>query len=345
MRAVRKLKPQPGFELTKVPVPKPGPGEVLIKVKAASLCGTDVHVYNWEPPWSEGRFTPPVTTGHEVCGEVAELGPGVTGLAVGDSVSAESHIACGSCEMCLTGNMHICQNIKFFSIDVDGFFAEYAILPVKNAWRNPKDMPVEIATLQESMGNSVYTVQASNVPGKNVAIFGSGPTGLFATGIAKAMGATNVMVVVGSEVHSRIAKQMGADHIINRHDQDPVDAIKALTNGMGADVVLEMSGHPVAINQSLKAARLTGQVTVLGLPPKPVEVNVSKDLVLKDLTVRGVYGRKTWETWLVTSRLLASGRVDIRPVITHRLPLESFEEGIKAMKAGESGKVVFFPDK
>lgn len=342
MRAVRKLRPAQGFELAAVEVPRPGAGELLIKVKATSLCGTDVHIYNWEPPWSQGRFLPPKTLGHEVCGEVLDMGQGVAGFQKGDSVSAESHIYCSSCRQCGMGNQHICEQLKFFSIDTDGFWAEYAVLPVQNAWKNPPGMKPEIATLQESVGNSVYTVEEAGVSGRVVAIFGLGPTGLFATGIAKALGARQVVTVGGTDIHRTIAKRMGADVVINRHEEDPVKRILELTGGLGADAALEMSGSGAALLQALDAVRPVGTVAALGLPTAPVTIDVSKKIVLKDLTFRGIYGRKIWDTWKTTSRLLKEG-LDISPIITHRLKLEQFEEGIQAMKSGESGKVVLFP--
>jgi threonine 3-dehydrogenase len=341
MRAVRKLRPGKGFELANVERPTPGKGELLIKVRAASMCGTDVHIYNWEPPWPR-KMKLPKTIGHEVCGEVAGLGRGVKGFEEGDSVSAESHISCGRCYMCRAGNRHICQNLEFFSIHRDGFWAEYAVLPQQNAWKNPASMKPEVATLQESMGNSVYTVLESDVRGKTVAIFGSGPTGLFATGICRSVGAAKVIVVYGSRLHGKIAKKMGAGVLVNRHEQDPVLAIREETEGRGADVVLEMSGSGQALQNSLKAVRVRGQVTALGLPPKPESLDVSNDIVLKDITLRGIYGRKVWDTWKETSRLLK--RLDISPVITHRLRLGEWEKGIEAMLSGSSGKVVLFPD-
>lgn len=342
MKAVRKINPGEGFTLTKLEVPKPKRGELLIEVQATSVCGTDIHIYHWDPPWPE-RMKLPKTMGHEVAGKVIEIGEGVTRFAVDDRISAESHIACGYCIMCKTGNMHICKNLKFFSIDTDGFWAKYAIIPEQNAWKNPPSLPPEIATLQESMGNSVYTVTESHVQGKEVAVFGSGPTGLFATAIAKAMGATKVMVVVGSKTHAKIARKMGADILIERHSVDPVTAILEETDAMGVDVALEMSGNDQALQQAFKVVRQTGQVSILGLPTKSVSLDISKDIVLKDITIRGIYGRKMWSTWLTTSRLLHSGRIDISPVITHKLKLEDFQKGIEAMKSGESGKVVFLP--
>ncbi|MBI4019833.1 MAG: L-threonine 3-dehydrogenase [Candidatus Aenigmarchaeota archaeon] len=343
MKAIRKVKPGAGFEMVDVGVPKPEEGEVLVKVKATSMCGTDIHIYNWEAPWSEGRLVPPKTLGHEVCGEVVELGKGVKGLAAGDNVSAESHIYCGKCDLCRAGHGHICRRLQFFSVDTDGFWAEYAIMPEQNAWKNPEGMEPEIATLQESMGNSVYTVSESNVRGKDVAIFGLGSTGLFATGIAKAMGARKVIVVGGTKMHLDIAKKMKADVLVNRHDRDPLKEIMEETEGRGPDVVLEMSGSEQALQQAVQAVKPTGMVSALGLPTKQVTLDVSKNIILKDVTFRGIYGRRIWDTWKITSELLRDKKVDIRPVITHRLRLEDFEKGVQAMKSGESGKVVMFP--
>jgi len=343
MKAVRKIKEGPGLELVDIPVPEPGDHEVLVKVKACSMCGTDVHIYNWEHPWSEGRITPPKTIGHEICGEVIGIGKDVTLVREGDVVSAESHIFDGKCMQCRRGNMHICENLKFFGVDVDGFFAEYAVIPETNVWKNPPDMPVEIATLQESIGNSVYTVFSNDVAAKTVAVFGGGPTALFAIGLLKVAGATCIISVAGSNQHLDIAKKMGADVVINRHEKDPVHEIISLTGGQGADVFLEMSGSGNAINQGFKALRPTGRASILGLPTKDVSIDISKDFVMKDITVRGVYGRKIWDTWITTSRLLSTGKFNPTPVITHRIRLDEFEQGFDAMKSGKAGKVVMFP--
>lgn len=343
MKAVRKIKEGSGLELIDIPVPEPKDHEVLVKVKACSMCGTDVHIYNWEHPWSGGRITPPRTIGHEVCGEVIEVGGDVTLVREGDIVSAESHIFDGKCIQCRRGNMHICENLKFFGVDIDGFFAEYAVIPETNVWKNPPDMPVEIATLQESIGNSVYTVFSNDVTAKTVAVFGGGPTALFATGLLKAAGATCIILVAGSDQHLNIAKRMGADIVINRHEKDPVQEIMDLTEGRGTDVFLEMSGSGNAINQGLKALQPTGRASILGLPTKDVSIDMSRDLVMKDITMRGVYGRKIWDTWIITSRFLSTGKFDPTPVITHRIRLDDFEQGFAAMKSGKAGKVVMFP--
>lgn len=343
MKAVRKTKEGPGLDLVDIPVPVPQDHEVLVKVKACSMCGTDVHIYNWEHPWSEGRIMPPRTIGHEICGEVIKTGDDVTLVGKGDVVSAESHIFDGKCMQCRRGNMHICENLKFFGVDVDGFFAEYAVIPETNVWKNPPDMPVEIATLQESIGNSVYTVFSNDVTAKTVAVFGGGPTALFAIGLLKAAGATSIISIAGSNEHLDIARKMGADILINRHEKDPVQEIMSLTGGQGTDVFLEMSGSPNALNQGLKALRPAGRASILGLPTQDVSIDISKDFVMKDITVRGVYGRKIWDTWITTSRLLSTGKFDPAPVITHRIRLDDFEDGFVAMKSGKAGKVVMFP--
>src|SRR3989304_8787786 len=343
MKAVRKTQEGPGLELVDIPVPEPEDHEVLVKVKACSMCGTDVHIYNWEHPWSGGRIKPPRTIGHEVCGEVIEIGDDVTLVQKGDLVSAESHIFDGKCMQCRRGNMHICENLQFFGADVDGFFAEYAVIPETNIWKNPQDMPMEIATLQESIGNSVYTVFSNDVTAKIVAVFGGGPTALFAIGLLKSAGATSIISIAGSRQHLDIATKMGADIMINRHEKDPVKEILDLTGGKGTDVFLEMSGSGTALNQGLKTLRPTGHASILGLPTKDVGIDISRDFVMKDITVRGVYGRKVWDTWITTSRLISSGKFDPTPVITHRIRLEEFEKGFEAMKSGESGKVVMTP--
>jgi threonine 3-dehydrogenase len=343
MLALRKTKLAPGLELMEIDIPKPRDDELLVNVKACSMCGTDVHIADWDPPWSGRDIRLPRTIGHEVCGEVVDKGKNVKSLEIGDSVSAESHIPCWKCFQCKIGNAHICENLKFFGLDLDGFFAEYAIIPESNAWKNPKDMRPEIATLQESMGNSVYTVSTVNVAGKNVAIFGMGPTGLFATAICRAEGASKIICIAGTELHIQLAKRMGAHIVIDRHQEDPVKAIRDLTDGRGVDIALEMSGSPIALQQSLEATRPVGHVAVLGLSTRQVPLDVSKQIVLKDINLRGVYGRKIWDTWVTTSRFLQSGVIDISPVITHRIRLEDYNEGMNAMKAGRSGKVVIFP--
>lgn len=341
MQAVRKLKPKKGVDITEVDVPKPGPNQILVEVKSAPICGTDVHIYDFEPPW-DSKIVLPKTLGHEMAGEILELGSGVKGFQVGDLISAESHIYCGQCRQCKMGNGHICENLKFYSIHADGFFAKYALVEQQTAWKNPKGMDPIIASLQESLGNSVYVVQESDVKDKIVAIYGLGATGLFATKVAKHLGAKQIIGVGGTDTHRGIAKAMGADVIINRHEQDPVKEILELTNGLGADVVLEMAGLGDSFKNALNSVRPVGQLTMLGLPKKPETIDLSSKIVLKDITFRGVYGRHVWRTWETMSKLLKDG-LDITPMITHKLKIDEFEKGIETIKKSQSGKVIILP--
>jgi threonine 3-dehydrogenase len=344
MSAVRKMKPAPGLELTEAEIPKIGDNEVLVKVRACSFCGTDIHIYNWDPPWSEGRMKTPRTIGHEIAGNIIEVGKNITNFNAGDFISCESHIWCGECDQCREGNAHICRKLSFIGVDIDGGMADYVAVPKQILWKNPKNMPVELAVLQESLGNSVYTVFEGEIVGKTVAIFGHGPTGLFSVGLAKIGGATNIIVVGGNETRLGIAKKMGADVLINRKEKDPIKEIMEITNGEGVDVSLEMAGYESSINHSLKVLRPGGRISFLGLPTKPVTIDWSKDVVLRDAKVQGIYGRKLFDTWRITSRLLHSGRLDITPIITHKFKLSEFEKAMEVAKSGSAGKVIMFPE-
>ncbi|WP_202616119.1 MULTISPECIES: L-threonine 3-dehydrogenase [Sediminibacillus] len=342
MKALVKNQKDKGAEIQQVKIPSIGDREVLIKVKATSICGTDVHIYNWDE-WSQSRVHPPYVFGHEFAGEVVETGSKVSKVAVGDYVSAETHIVCGHCPQCLTGKYHICENTQIIGVDRDGCFAEYVALPEDNMWKNPADMPVEIASVQEPMGNAVHTVLSGDVVGKSVAIIGCGPIGMMAVGVAKAAGASQVIAFDLNDYRLDLANQMGATTIINSSKEDPVERVKELTEGHGVDVVCEMSGHPTAINQGFKMVTNGGRVSILSLPTKPVEVDITDDIVFKGITVQGITGRKMFETWQQVSRLLDSKQVDVSPMITHHFSLEDFEKGFDLMNEGKCGKVVLHP--
>ncbi len=342
MKALVKNQKDKGAEIQQVKIPSIGDREVLIKVKATSICGTDVHIYNWDE-WSQSRVHPPYVFGHEFAGEVVETGSKVSKVAVGDYVSAETHIVCGHCPQCLTGKYHICENTQIIGVDRDGCFAEYVALPEDNMWKNPVDMPVEIASVQEPMGNAVHTVLSGDVVGKSVAIIGCGPIGMMAVGVAKAAGASQVIAFDLNDYRLDLANQMGATTIINSSKEDPVERVKELTEGHGVDVVCEMSGHPTAINQGFKMVTNGGRVSILSLPTKPVEVDITDDIVFKGITVQGITGRKMFETWQQVSRLLDSKQVDVSPMITHHFSLEDFEKGFDLMNEGKCGKVVLHP--
>lgn len=342
MKAIVKTKRGYGAELAMIDIPSIQDDEVLIKVKATSICGTDVHIYTWDD-WAKNRVNPPYAFGHEFSGEVVEVGAAVSGIQIGENVSAETHIICGRCPQCMTGQFHICQETKIIGVDTQGCFAEYVALPAKNVWVNPKDMPAAMASIQEPMGNAVHTVLSGEVTGKSVAIIGCGPIGIMAVGVAKAAGASKVIALDVNEYRLELAKGMGASAVVNSAKEDVLNQMKRLTEGYGVDVVCEMSGHPEAINQGFKMATNGGRVSILSLPVKPVSINITDDIVFKGLTVQGITGRQMFKTWEQVSRLLESGLVDAGKVITHQFPLEEFEKGFDLMIKGQCGKVVLLP--
>jgi threonine 3-dehydrogenase len=342
MKAVVKTSAAPGAELTMVDVPGVGPGEVLVKVKATSICGTDVHIYEWDP-WAASRIKPPMIFGHELAGEIVELGEGATRLEVGEYVSAETHIVCGVCHQCRSGQSHICKDMSIIGVDRPGVFAEYATIPECNAWRNPPDLAPDVASVQEPFGNAVHTALSTELVAKTVLITGCGPIGLMAIAIAKAAGAS---LVIGTEVvpyRLELARQLGADLVLDPTTTDTTTEILTSTDGIGVDVLLEMSGNPSAIHEGFSVLKRGGYAALLGLPSRPMEFDLNNEIIFKGATVYGVTGRQMWKTWYQTRALLSSGAVDVEPIITHRFPLEEFVQGIELMASGECGKVVLFP--
>jgi threonine 3-dehydrogenase len=340
MRAVVKPARQAGAELRDVPVPECGPGDVLIKVDRASICGTDLHIYKWDQLMDETFGETPMVFGHEYSGEVVETGENVARVKTGDKVSGETHISCGVCRLCRTGQQHICPNTKLVGVMRPGCFAEYLAIPEANVWVNPPDMDPDIATIQEPFGNAVYTVLSGEVAGRSLLVMGCGPIGLMAVGIAKASGAGPVFAVDINDFRLDLARQMGATRTINSLKEDPVEVIRSMTEGIGCDVSLEMSGAPVGIRQAFEAMRSGGRISILGLPSAPLEFDLSNLIVLKGAEVHGIYGRKMYETWYQTRTLLGEGLVDVDPIITHRMALEEFEQGVELLANGEAGKII-----
>ncbi|UOQ93288.1 L-threonine 3-dehydrogenase [Halobacillus shinanisalinarum] len=342
MKAIVKHHHGSGAELREVSIPGIQDDEVLIRVKATSICGTDVHIYNWDE-WSASRVKPPYVFGHEFAGEIVEIGSKVNNFSIGDYVSAETHLVCGHCPQCLTGQSHICENTQIIGVDTQGCFAEYIALPASNLWRNPEGLPTDIASIQEPMGNAVHTVLSGDVAGKTVAIIGCGPIGLMAVGVAKAAGASQVLAFDLNAYRLELAKEMGATATIHSGETDPVKEAKERTHQHGVDVVCEMSGHPVAMDQGFKMITNGGRVSILSLPTTPVTLDITNDVVFKGVHVEGITGRKMYETWQQVSRLLDSGQVDVKPVLTHHFDLEEFEKGFQLMNEGKCGKVVLHP--
>ncbi|QNO16569.1 L-threonine 3-dehydrogenase [Alkalicella caledoniensis] len=344
MKVVMKRESKAGAELAQKPIPQIGPRDILVKVLATCICGTDAHIYNWDE-WSQKRIKPPYVMGHEFAGEVVELGSDVTNIKIGDIVSAETHIICEVCELCRTGQGHLCKDTKIFGVDIDGTFAEYVAMPATNAWVNSKDVDPGLLCIQEPLGNAVQTILAGETAGKTIAVVGCGPIGIFGVTVAKAVGASKVIAVEVNEYRLNLAKELGADVVINPLKEDPIQRILEETDGLGVDVVAEMSGSGIALNQSLKYVKLGGRVSLLGIPSKDVTIDIANDVVFKGITIQGIVGRKMYETWYQVKGLIQSGKLNLEPVITHRLPLEDFKTGFDLMNSGNCGKVVLYPNK
>ena len=339
MKAVVKTKHSRGMEYKEVPVPKIGLRDVLVKVRIASICGTDVHIHDWTR-WAQHRFTPPRIIGHEFVGNVAKIGGEVAHVKVGDRVSAESHLTCGYCYPCNNGYSEVCRNSKLLGVDHDGTFAEFLVLPEHVLWKNDPKIPDEWATIQEPFGNAVDTVLAEDVSAKTVLILGAGPIGLFATGIARACGASLVIVSDPNNYRLAISKKMGAHIAVNPRRQDVTELVMEATKNGGVDVVLEFSGNNQALNQGLKVITPGGRISILGIYERRVNIDLNKEVIFKKIRIYGITGRKIFSTWYKTARFLSTGLVDPTPVITHRFALKDYEKGMKLMKDGKCGKVI-----
>src|SRR5690348_5182262 len=338
MKALVKEAAGPGFVLKNVPVPTIRDDEVLIRVRRAGVCGTDVHIYEWDD-WARGRVKPPIIVGHEFAGDVVDVGSLVHDVCVGDRVTAEGHIVCGRCMLCRTGNAHACRNTQVIGVDRDGCFAEYIAMPATNVWHLDDAISYDIGGIHDPMGNAFHTALTAESPGATVLITGCGPIGIFAVGICRAAGASHIIASDVNEKRLALAKTMGAHEAL--HPNEVTEAVKRATDGLGVDVALEMSGVPSAIHQAFALVRPAGRVQMLGVPAKPMEFDFATELVFKGVTVYGVTGRRMYDTWHQMSRFLRSGAFDPTPVITHRFPLEEADDAIRAIRSGEAGKVIF----
>jgi len=339
MRALRKVKPEAGFVLQEIPVPKLGPSDVLIRVEKAGVCGTDAHIYSWDK-WAQSRLHPPLTIGHEFMGTVAAVGAAVRMVRVGDRVSAEGHIADGTCFLCRTGEAHICERVEIIGVDRDGAFADYIAMPESNVWPLDPAIPDEFAAIFDPLGNAVHTVMAAGVSVKSVVITGVGSIGLMAIPVARAAGASAVYAIDVNPAKLELAKKLGADETFSAVDPNLVAEIHERTNGDGADVLLEMSGSGQAIDNGLRMVRNGGTAALLGIPSDNINLNLAERIIFKGLRVLGINGRRMFETWYQTQALVRSGRVDLRPIITHVLPFEQFDRAFELMHSGEAAKIV-----
>ena len=338
MRAVVKESAGPGFTLKDIPEPDIRDDEVLIRVRRAGVCGTDVHIHVWDD-WARGRCRPPFVVGHEFAGDVVRTGRLVTDVREGDRVTAEGHIVDGRCLLCRTGNAHVCPYTKIIGVDRDGCFADYIAMPATNVWHLDDNISYEVGGIHDHMGNAFHTALTAAIPGATVLVTGCGPIGLFAVAICRAAGASRIIASDVNATRLALARRMGAHDAVTPGEAEP--AVRRATAGLGVDVVLEMSGVPSAIHQAFALVRVGGRVQMLGIPATPMDVDFATEVIFKGITVYGVVGRRMYDTWIQMTQFLRSGQFDPTPVITHRFPLEAFDDAIDAIRSGEAGKVVF----
>ena len=339
MKAIAKVRPEPGVEIIEVDEPRVKPGHVKLRLEAASVCGTDLHIYQWDP-WSASRIKPPRIIGHEFCGTIVEIGDGVENRHVGQFVASESHIVCGHCRQCLSGQGHVCVNTKILGVDVDGGFASHVVIPADNARPTDRCIPPHIAAFQDALGNAVHTVNAGPVKDKVILITGMGPIGLFAVTICQALGAAKVITTEVSEFRMELARKVGAEHVLDARSPDLENQIAKLAPG-GVDGTLEMSGHPSALHLAIRQTRPGGRISLLGIYPQsiqPIDINM---LIFKGIEMQGIVGRKIWETWDQMAELLRAGNLNLEPVITHKMHYTEFQKAMELMHEGKAGKVVF----
>ena len=337
------MQPSRGLSYEPAPIPLIGPTEVLVRVRMASICGTDLHIYGWDR-WSQGRIKPPVTLGHEFCGVVERVGEEVSAVEPGDLVSAEMHVNCGHCHQCRLGEGHICQNLRIIGIDLDGAFAEFVKIPASNIIQLDPGIPEHYAAILDPLGNAVHTVLAGAIAGQTVLVTGCGPIGLMSIAVAKACGSSTVFATETNEQRRAMAKKMGADVVLNPAAEDAVAKILADTSGTGVDVLLEMSGNPSAIQQGFKALRAGGRASLLGIPTEKVPLDLVNDVIFKGATVQGIYGRRMYETWEQMTALLRAGRLNLEPLFGVRMNLNMFEEAFAKLHEGLAGKILLYPN-
>jgi threonine 3-dehydrogenase len=343
MKALRKMQAAKGLQMDTMVVPSIGPTDVLVRVKTASICGTDLHIYGWDR-WSQGRIKPPLTLGHEFCGIVERVGDEVTAVRAGDFVSAEMHVNCGHCHQCRVGEAHICQNLRIIGIDQDGAFAEFVKIPAPNIWKLDPAIPEHYGAILDPLGNAVHTVLAGPIAGQTVLVTGCGPIGLMSIAVAKACGASKVFATETNEQRRLMAKKMGADLVLNPATENAVAAILAETGGTGVDALLEMSGNPTAIQQGFKALRAGGRASLLGIPTENVPLDLVNDVIFKGATVQGIYGRRMYETWVQMTALLKAGKLNLEPLFWERTSLDKFENAFSLLQGGLAGKVLLYPN-
>ncbi len=338
MKALAKLKAEEGIWMVKdAPIPEPGHNDLLIKIRKTAICGTDVHIYNWDD-WSRQTIPVPMITGHEYVGEVVGMGEEVKGFAIGDRVSGEGHITCGHCRNCRAGRTHLCRNTVGVGVNRQGCFAEYLVIPAFNAFKIPDNISDELAAIFDPFGNAVHTALSFDLVGEDVLISGAGPIGIMAAAVCKHVGARNVVITDINEYRLGLARQMGVTRAVNVAQENLRDVMAELGMTEGFDVGLEMSGAPPAFRTLLEVMNHGGRIALLGIPPGEMAIDWNL-VIFKGLFIKGIYGREMFETWYKMAALIQSG-LDLTPIITHRYHIDEFQQGFDEMRSGRSGKVV-----
>lgn len=339
MKGITKVKPEKGLDILEYDVPELGYDEVLIKIRKAGICGTDMHIYNYDR-WAETRLKLPFIAGHEFVGDVVDVGTGVKNIKKGERVSAEGHIICGACRFCRTGQGHICQNTKIIGVDINGCFADYIKMPEGNLWPVSEKIPDKFAAIFDPLGNAMHTITSGDISSKSVLISGAGAIGLFAIPLAKYMGANSVIVVEPNEYKYNLAKKVGADHVLKPQDKNIKEAVYDLTDGLGPEVVLEMSGNANGIRFAFDVIRNGGTYVMLGISSADVTINWAKDVIFKCTTIVGVSGRRMYDTWYKCNDFLEKHHDLIDPIITDEIDYKDYQKGFDDMNTGNTGKII-----
>jgi threonine 3-dehydrogenase len=337
MKTLSKLKAEKGIWLADADVPECGYNDVLIKIKKTAICGTDMHIYNWDE-WSQNTIPVPMTVGHEFVGVIEAMGEGVSGFNIGDRVSGEGHITCGHCRNCRAGRRHLCRNTVGVGVNRSGAFAEYLSIPAVNAFKLPADISDDMAAIFDPFGNAVHTALSFDLVGEDVLITGAGPIGIMAAAVCRHVGARHVVITDVNDYRLELASKMGATKAVNVLNTELKDVMNELGMTEGFDVALEMSGVPSAVQSMLTAMNNGGKIAMLGIPPSDMAVDWNQ-VIFKGLQIKGIYGREMFETWYKMVSLLQSG-LDISPIVTHQYKLEDFQKGFDVMGSGQSGKVI-----
>lgn len=337
MKSLVKAKAEKGIWLRDTPEPEVGHNDLLIKIRKTAICGTDMHIYNWDE-WSQKTIPVPMVVGHEYVGEVVGMGQEVKGFKVGDRVSGEGHITCGHCRNCRAGRVHLCRNTEGVGVNRPGAFAEYLVIPAFNAFKIPDNISDDLASIFDPFGNAVHTALSFDLVGEDVLITGAGPIGIMAAAVAKHVGARHVVVTDINPYRLELAKKMGATRAVDVSKEDLKDVMNELGMTEGFDVGLEMSGVPVAFRDMLNKMNHGGKIAMLGIPPQDVAIDWNQ-VIFKGLVIKGIYGREMFETWYKMASLLQSG-LDLSPIITHTFSIDDFQKGFDTMGSGHSGKVI-----